>query len=81
MHGKCLVITPFVRSCTCEVGWTGINCQESINECLSHPCLNAGKCIDGKQKYRCECLTGFTGDNCQTEINHCASIPCQNNGK
>ena len=80
-HGKCLVLTPFVRTCVCEVGWKGIDCQESINECVSNPCLNAGKCIDQMNKYYCQCLTGFTGENCQTEINICASTPCQNNGK
>jgi len=81
MHGKCLVLTPLAWSCSCEVGWTGIECGESIDECLSNPCFNAGQCIDEHNKYRCECLPGFIGDHCQTEINLCSSSPCQNNGK
>jgi hypothetical protein len=81
LHGKCIELTPLMWYCSCEDGWTGIECRENINECLSNPCLNAGKCIDDINKYHCECLTGFMGENCQTEINLCSSIPCQNNGK
>ncbi|CAF4820593.1 unnamed protein product [Rotaria sp. Silwood2] len=67
--------------CVCEPGWTGIQCKNSINECLSNPCLNAGVCIDGINEYRCICLTGYTGTNCQISMNPCSSTPCRNNGK
>jgi hypothetical protein len=80
LYGKCVALTPSTWSCICEPGWTGIECRDNINECLSNPCLNAGVCIDEVNNYRCDCLTGFTGDDCQTEINLCSSIPCQNNG-
>ncbi len=78
--GTC-VATGLIWTCVCAPGWTGVQCKDGINECLSNPCLNAGKCIDDINKYHCECLTGFMGENCQTEINLCSSIPCQNNGK
>ena len=81
LYGNCIELTPTTWSCNCEPGWTGIECRDRINECLSNPCLNAGVCIDGINKYHCECLTGFTGAICQTEINLCSSSPCQNNGK
>ena len=64
--------------CTC---WTGIQCKDGINECLSNPCLNAGLCVDGVNEYRCVCLTGYTGVNCQTQVSPCTSAPCLNNGK
>ena len=67
--------------CLCAPGWTGIQCKDGINECLSNPCLNAGVCIDGINEYRCVCLTGFTGANCQSVVNPCDSSPCQNSGK
>ena len=30
--------------CTCPAGWTGRNCQTSINNCASNPCQNGGTC-------------------------------------
>ncbi len=29
--------------CTCEPGWTGVNCDEDINYCVPDPCQN-GEC-------------------------------------
>jgi len=78
--GTCVTIG-LAWSCVCEPGWTGVQCKDGINECLSNPCLNAGICVDGINEYRCTCLTGYTGANCQTPINQCSTIPCQNNGK
>jgi hypothetical protein len=68
-------------TCACAPGWTGIQCKNGINECLSNPCLNAGVCVDGINEYNCVCLTGYTGSNCQISSSPCTSVPCQNNGK
>lgn len=78
--GTCIAIGTTWR-CVCAPGWTGIQCKDAINECLSNPCLNAGVCVDGINEYRCICLTGFTGANCQTVVNPCDSLPCRNGGK
>lgn len=79
-HGTC-TISASTWMCVCEPGWTGIECKDSINECLSNPCLNAGVCIDDVNSYHCICLTGYTGTYCQTPINPCSSFPCENNGR
>lgn len=78
--GTCLMVGSTWR-CVCSPGWTGIQCKDGINECLSNPCSNAGVCVDGINEYRCTCLTGYTGTNCQTVVNPCDSIPCRNGGK
>lgn len=61
---------PLVVLCyTCSIyllfvitGWTGVNCEENINECASSPCLPCqGKCVDQINSYRCACRPGFIG--------------------
>ena len=32
--------------CLCVLGWTGVNCDENINERLSDPCQQGGNCMD-----------------------------------
>ena len=41
-----------------------------INECLSAPCRNNGKCIDGFDGHTCLCMAGYTGHQCETS-NRC----------
>ena len=44
--------------CVCTNGWTGKNCEESVNECLSDPCQNFGNCVDSFNGYTCNCQAG-----------------------
>ena len=53
--GTCIQ-TGSTWTCACAPGWTGIQCKDGINECLSNPCLNAGICVDGVNEYSCVCL-------------------------
>ena len=32
-------------TCNCDPGWTGMDCDEDIDECEPAPCLNGGTCI------------------------------------
>ena len=52
-----------------------------IDNCVSNPCLNSGKCVNAKDGYKCECKDGFTGENCDEEIDECDSNPCYSNAK
>lgn len=52
--------------CLCNAGWTGPNCTENIDECISNPCQNGGSCTDGVNSYSCECTSAWTGPQCQT---------------
>lgn len=31
-------------TCTCAEGYSGTNCEEEIDDCIHHPCLNGGTC-------------------------------------
>lgn len=67
-------------ACNCTVGFTGVLCEQNIDDCVSNTCNNYSSCQDGVNGYTCVCKPGYTGVNCTTEINECESNPCQNLG-
>ncbi|XP_044019714.1 neural-cadherin-like [Aphidius gifuensis] len=56
--------------CTCGIGKqlssNNTMCTDK-NECLYHPCLNDGQCInqDSPMIYQCHCINNFMGHNCE----------------
>ncbi|XP_052081925.1 uncharacterized protein LOC127719726 isoform X2 [Mytilus californianus] len=42
-------------NCICASGWTGIHCEENINECISSPCQDPFVCYDYIDYYKCAC--------------------------
>ena len=34
-------------TCSCDLGFTGANCQTNINDCLETNCSRHGQCVDG----------------------------------
>lgn len=48
-------------SCHCTAGFTGLDCSDNINDCLSNECLNGATCVDGIANYTCTCSPGYTG--------------------
>ncbi|XP_065061709.1 MAM and LDL-receptor class A domain-containing protein 2-like isoform X10 [Rhopilema esculentum] len=66
--------------CVCPSGFTGLNCETTVNACASNPCQNGGSCYSSGGSYMCVCPSGFTGLNCETTVDACASNPCQNGG-
>lgn len=63
--------------CSCPLGWSGMNCERNINECLSNPCIH-GNCSDGVAAYHCRCEQGYAGVNCEEELDNCRSHRCAN---
>ncbi|CAH1802680.1 unnamed protein product [Owenia fusiformis] len=41
--------------CDCKPGFSGLYCEENINECLSSPCRPDYTCIDGVDSFVCYC--------------------------
>lgn len=37
-----------------------------IDECLSQPCLNGGRCKDRVAEFLCLCEPGYTGHHCES---------------
>ncbi|XP_069142227.1 neurogenic locus notch homolog protein 2-like [Argopecten irradians] len=67
-------------SCVCGGAWTGQNCTEFIDQCLSAPCKNGATCFTQQGTYSCACANGWTGSHCENDIDECLSLPCENNG-
>eukprot|EP00794_Sanderia_malayensis_P004747 gene4747-5371_t len=65
-------------TCSCQAGYTGVNCETLINHCNPNPCQNSGSCTSSSSGYTCSCQAGYTGVTCETLINHCNPNPCKN---
>lgn len=44
----------------CVHYFIGLNCEQKYSECMNHPCLNNGTCLD-YNGFTCQCLEGFSG--------------------
>ncbi|XP_030852085.1 uncharacterized protein LOC757083 isoform X4 [Strongylocentrotus purpuratus] len=79
--GECILTTRQPETkfvCICEPGYTGVYCEQVIDDCASSPCIN-GSCSDaGVLSYECTCQAGFTGRNCEIDIDSCDPSPCLN---
>lgn len=79
--------------CACAPGWGGSECQDDVDECVSRPCMNGGRCFESSSdssghettveigKFRCECELEQYGDCCEDTHQQCQSAPCQNGGQ
>ncbi|RDD35931.1 Scavenger receptor cysteine-rich domain superfamily protein, partial [Trichoplax sp. H2] len=65
VHGTCTSNSTGGYNCSCSYGWTGQQCQMSVNECASNPCSANATCIDQHTSYVCLCPDGYYGSNCQ----------------
>ncbi len=63
-NATCFVNTGQVL-CICPTGYKGTYCETSIDDCLSGPCQNSGKCISYLDGYSCNCTSKFYGYNCE----------------
>jgi hypothetical protein len=67
-HGVCIN-----KSCECNAGWTGENCD--VDMCVEVNCIH-GTCEDGI----CQCDDNYQGVNCDLIINPCFEIDCGGHG-
>ena len=51
--------------CVCKRGYSGTQCENETNNCLSNPCHNGGRCQNLFNNFTCYCRIGYTGRMCQ----------------
>ncbi|XP_012357399.2 protein crumbs homolog 1 isoform X4 [Nomascus leucogenys] len=72
--------------CICQPGFTGIHCEEDVNECSSNPCQNGGTCENLPGNYTCHCpfdnlsRTFYGGRDCSDILLGCTHQHCLNHG-
>ena len=53
------------------ISFSGTNCEENVDECMSNPCQNGGHCRDRNNGYTCTCQPGYLGDHCEVDVAVC----------
>ncbi|KAL7865464.1 hypothetical protein SRHO_G00107110 [Serrasalmus rhombeus] len=53
--GKCVQ----GHKCECLPAWTGANCTEDVDECVSNPCPKDSKCVNTRGSFTCKCALGY----------------------
>ena len=79
-NGALCNVLEFGYACSCQPGYSGMQCQTDIDECQSAPCYNSGICMDGINNFTCLCPPGFSGHDCHINADECLSNPCRNGG-
>lgn len=79
--------TASARFCTCQRGFTGRQCEQTLVEpCDPNPCLPNGYCNAAiyseasSTAYVCQCKPGYQGLTCEQNVNECLNATCHNGG-
>lgn len=63
-YSVCVTVSVYHNSflSICPVsGFEGHNCENNVDDCPGHKCMNGGICVDGVNTYNCQCPPEWTG--------------------
>ncbi|XP_052071119.1 uncharacterized protein LOC127709553 [Mytilus californianus] len=67
--GTCQTLADGVGfKCICKSGFTGVNCETNIDDCVAVKCPITSVCRDMVNDYYCRCNLGLTGEYCAREL-------------
>lgn len=56
-------------------GFSGMNCETNVDDCLGNLCQNGATCVDGINSYTCLCPPTYMGHHCETDVDECSLKP------
>lgn len=56
------------NGCSCDRGWSALNCENQINCKNNSTCFSNGKCILRDKQYICFCPYGYGGSKCLEKL-------------
>jgi hypothetical protein len=63
---------PVNGTCKCSEGWSGVRCQDDINECNTTTCPDNSQCVNTEGSFYCKCDVGYftsSDGTCQGKVN------------
>ncbi|XP_045207056.2 uncharacterized protein LOC123559381 [Mercenaria mercenaria] len=65
--------------CRCNTDYGGTKCQQTVDDCVYHPCKNNATCNDDVDDFTCSCaVAGSGGKTCEDNLNGCSSCMSAN---
>ncbi|CAG2255061.1 unnamed protein product [Mytilus edulis] len=64
-NGNCQDVSSGGYICLCNFGYTGNNCENTIDPCIMNPCPRGATCLQDGASRICVCPDGFKGPNCE----------------
>ncbi|VDI25239.1 Hypothetical predicted protein [Mytilus galloprovincialis] len=64
-NGTCQDVSSGGYICLCNFGFTGNNCENTIDPCIMNPCPRGATCLPDGASRICVCRDGFKGPNCE----------------
>ncbi|XP_074550216.1 protein HEG isoform X2 [Halichoeres trimaculatus] len=57
--GMCVSYQEHQFTCHCQQAWTGLTCNQDVDECDRDPCPVGSRCVNTRGSFSCECPLGF----------------------
>lgn len=57
--GMCVSYKEHQYICHCQQAWTGLTCNQDVDECERDPCPLGSRCVNTRGSFSCECPLGF----------------------
>ncbi|XP_049525516.1 uncharacterized protein LOC119461779 [Dermacentor silvarum] len=67
-RGNCSVSSSGALQCSCQQGFQGPDCTQTVDPCAGHPCGPQGRCVVLNGSFVCHCNIFFEGLRCEKQL-------------